>query len=211
MMEQDIEHGINVVRHKYSNDPNFKGKPLFLKFCKKISRSRHSISSCPDKRYTNSLEKPSFQYQTLNQAMKGNQNLPNKQVKSNNMKGKPLPFSHRSRSNSRKHRNNSKHRNPNKFSQTGSKQYYGNSNFKPPSRSVSPYPRPSNSENNSNYNSRPRSPYYKRDGVRPPRGLFFRNRIRNIRKYINSFLDQAQTDDTIKKIRKQKTSPESKF
>ena len=36
IMEQDIAHGINVVRHKYSNDPNFKGKPLFLKFCKKI-------------------------------------------------------------------------------------------------------------------------------------------------------------------------------
>ena len=29
MMEHDIAHGINVVRHKYSNDPNFKGKPLF--------------------------------------------------------------------------------------------------------------------------------------------------------------------------------------
>ena len=24
-MEKDIAHGINVVRHKYSNDPNFKG------------------------------------------------------------------------------------------------------------------------------------------------------------------------------------------
>ena len=35
-MEQDIPHGLNVVRHKYSNDPNFKGKPLFLKFCKKM-------------------------------------------------------------------------------------------------------------------------------------------------------------------------------
>ena len=34
IMEQDIAHGINVVRHKYSNDPNYKGKPLFLKFCK---------------------------------------------------------------------------------------------------------------------------------------------------------------------------------
>ena len=33
-MEQDIAHGINVVRHKYSNDPNFKGKTLFLKYCK---------------------------------------------------------------------------------------------------------------------------------------------------------------------------------
>ena len=39
VMEHDIAHGINVVRHKYSNDPNFKGKPLFLKLCKKNSRS----------------------------------------------------------------------------------------------------------------------------------------------------------------------------
>ena len=38
-IEQDIAHGINVVRHKYSYDPIFKGKPLFLKFCKKCSRS----------------------------------------------------------------------------------------------------------------------------------------------------------------------------
>ena len=29
-MEQDIAHGINVVQNKYSNDPYFKGKPLFL-------------------------------------------------------------------------------------------------------------------------------------------------------------------------------------
>ena len=26
----------NVVRHKYSNDPSFKGKPLYLKFFKKM-------------------------------------------------------------------------------------------------------------------------------------------------------------------------------
>ena len=44
-MEQDIAHGINVVRHKYSNDPKFKGKQLFLKFCKKCSRSGNSIST----------------------------------------------------------------------------------------------------------------------------------------------------------------------
>ena len=39
MMVQDIAQGINVVRNKYSNDANFKGKPLFLKYCKKGSRS----------------------------------------------------------------------------------------------------------------------------------------------------------------------------
>ena len=88
------------------------------------------------------LDKPNFHKQTFHQAMKGNQNIPNRQVTSNNMTGKPLPFSHRSCSNSREHRNHSRHRSPNKFSQNNSKPYYGNSNFKPPSRNGSPYPRP---------------------------------------------------------------------
>ena len=35
-MEQDTAHGITVVRHKYSNDPNFKGKSLFLKLYKNV-------------------------------------------------------------------------------------------------------------------------------------------------------------------------------
>ena len=49
------------------------------------------------------------QKQTFNQAMKGNQNLLNRQVTSNNMTGKPLPISHCSRSKSREHCNNSRH------------------------------------------------------------------------------------------------------
>ena len=60
MMEQGIAQRINVVRHKYSNDPNFKGKSLFLNFCKKCSRSGHINSTFPDKRYPISFEKPSF-------------------------------------------------------------------------------------------------------------------------------------------------------
>ena len=115
-LEQDIAHGIDVVRHKYSNDPIFKGKPLFLKFCIKCSRSGHSNPTCPEKRYIKPLDKPNFHKQTFHQAMKGNQNIPNRQVTSNNMTGKPLSFSNRSRSNSREHRNHSRHRSPNKFS-----------------------------------------------------------------------------------------------
>ena len=65
MMEQDIGHGINVVRHKYSNDPKFKGKPIFLKYCKKCSGTRNSISTCLDQRYTKTLEKTSFPKQIL--------------------------------------------------------------------------------------------------------------------------------------------------
>ena len=150
IMEQDIAHGINVVGHMYSNGPNFKGIPIFLKFCKKCSRSGHSSSTCPDKSYTKPFDKLGFQKQIFNQAIKVNQNLPNKQVTSTNMTGQPLPFSHRSRSNSREHRNNSRHRSPNSFSKTNSKIYYVNSNYNPPSRSDSPYPRPSFSQNNSN-------------------------------------------------------------
>ena len=85
MTEQDFAQGIKAVRHKYSNDPNFKGQPLFLKFYNRCSRSANSISTCPDKRYTKSLEKPSYQKQTFNQAMKSNKKLLNKQVTSNNM------------------------------------------------------------------------------------------------------------------------------
>ena len=49
-------YGINVVQNKHSGDPNFTGKPLFLKFCNKCSRSGHSISTCPDRKYTKSAE-----------------------------------------------------------------------------------------------------------------------------------------------------------
>ena len=84
-MEQNIAHGTNVVRHKYSKDPILKRKPLFIKFCKKCSCSGHSISIWSDKRYTKPLEKSSYQKQTFNQAMKGNQNHSNKQATSNNI------------------------------------------------------------------------------------------------------------------------------
>ena len=58
---------------------------------------------CPEKSYTKTIDKPNFQKQTFNQAMKGDQNRPNTQVTSNKMTSKPLPFSHRSCSNSREH------------------------------------------------------------------------------------------------------------
>ena len=125
--------------------------------------------------------------------MKGNKNLPNRQVTSNNLTSKPLPFSHRSRSNSREQRNHSRHRSPNKFSQKNSIPFYGNSNFKPPSRNGSPYPRP-NFQINSQYISRPQSPHYNRDG-NCSRQPFSRNRLRNVRKNINSLLNQEQPDN----------------
>ena len=113
------------------------------------------------------------------------------------MTGEPLPFSYRSRSNSREHRDNSRHRRPNKFQQNNLKSYCGNSNFKPPSRNGSPYPKP-NYQNNSQYNSRPQSPHYNRNSNRS-RQPFTRNRLRNVGNYINSLLDQEQSDNTTSK------------
>ena len=110
------------------------------------------------------------------------------------MTGEPLPFSYRSRSNGREHRNKSRHIRPNRSSQNNSKPYYGNSNFKPPIRNDSPYPRP-NFSNNSQHNSSPESPHYNRDGNRPRRP-FSRNGLRNVRNHFNSLLDQEQTDNT---------------
>ena len=110
MMKQDIAQGINVVGHKYSNDPNSKGNHSSKNCVKNCSRSEHSIAICPDKIYSKPLYKPNFQKQTFNEAMKGNQNLPNKQVTSNNVTIKPLPFSYRPRSNIRDRLDNSRHR-----------------------------------------------------------------------------------------------------
>ena len=59
-MKQNIAYGINVVRRKYSNDPKFKGKIRFLRSLKKCSRTGQSISTCPDKQYTKTLEKRNF-------------------------------------------------------------------------------------------------------------------------------------------------------
>ena len=144
------------------------------------------------KRYTKPVDKPNFQKQTFNQAMRGNQNLPKRQVTSNNITGKPLPFPYRSRSNSQD-RNNSRHGSPHKYPQNNSKPYYGNSNFKPPSRNGSPYPKPNLYKISTK--SRPQSPHNNRDGNRPQRP-FSRNRLRNVRNYINALLDQEQPDDT---------------
>ena len=135
--------------------------------------------------------------------MKGNQNLPNRQITSNNVTGKPQPFPYCSRSNSREHRNNSRHRSPNKFPKNNSKPFYGKSNFKPPSRNGSPYPR-SNFQSNTQNNSRPQSPYYNRDG-NCSRRPFSRNRLRNVGNYTNSLLNQEQLDNTTSNTEKAET------
>ena len=203
MLDQDIAQGINVKRHKYSDDPNFKGKSLLLNFSKKSLRSGHSISTCPNTRYTKPLEKPNIQKQTFNHAMKGNQKLPIKQITPVNMTGKPLPFSYRPRSNSRDNRDTSRHRSPNNLSHPNMKPYYRNNNLKPPRRNGSPQPRTTNhnkpgynTNNTYSNNSTTKSPQYNSNENRP-RQPFSHSRLRNVRNYINSLLNQELTDNTM--------------
>ena len=77
----------------------------------------------------------------FNQAMKGNQKLPNKKVTSSIITGNQRPFPYRSQSNISKTRDFSRHRISNRHAFSISKQYYGTTNFKSPSRTGSPYPR----------------------------------------------------------------------
>ena len=94
--------------------------------------------------YTKPIEEPYFQKQNFNKGMKRNQNLPKKQVRSNNMTSKLPPFLYCSRCNSRDNQETSRHRSPNKSSIANSRPYYGNHNSKPPSKTGSPYPRSTN-------------------------------------------------------------------
>ena len=127
------------------------------------------------------------------------------------MTGIPLPFPYRSRSNNRDNRDTSRHRSPKKLSHLNSKLYYGNNNFKPPSRRVHHtqdfpnYNKPGYNTNNTySNNSRTQSPHYNRDGNHPRRP-FSRNRLHNLRNYINSLLDRKQTDDTMSNTEKTET------
>ena len=68
--------------------------------------------------------------------MKGNQSLLRKKFTSNNMTCKPLSIPCSPRSNSRENRDSSRHRSPNRTSNSNSKPYYRNSNFKLLSRTA---------------------------------------------------------------------------
>ena len=219
-MEQVIAHRINIVSHKYSNDPNFKRKPLSFEFCKKCSRSGHSISTWPDKKYTKQLRNPNFQKQIFNQAMKANQNLPDKQANSNSLTGKPLPFPSRSRRNSRDNLDSSRHRIWNKLSHPNPKLYYCNNNFKFWRRNGLPYPISFNYQNKSNYNknnsywniSRPQSGHYNRDGNRPRRPFSLIDSAMYEITFTHFLTKNKQTTQCqIHRIQKHKTSHRNNF
>ena len=73
VMEQDIAYCVKIEQHKYSNCPNYKRKPIFSKLSK----------------------------QTVNQAIKRNQSLPEKHISTNNLTVDSLALTYHPRNSSK--------------------------------------------------------------------------------------------------------------
>ena len=96
---------IPEILNIYEQNPNFKGKQLFKKWCNYCRQYGHSIAKCRQKQQDNQIkpQKHKEPNKSFYQYMKKDQNLPNKIIYSNNSSGKPLP------SNSNYSRNQSPH------------------------------------------------------------------------------------------------------
>ena len=170
----DISAKITEILNIYEKNPNYKDKPSFKKWCNYCRRYGHSIAECRQKQQDNQ-NKPQKQKepnQSFYQYMKKDQNLPNKNIISNNSSGKPLP------SNSNYSRNQSPYnssyrgkspeqRNSRNFSQvrynrSNSRNKYPRSNSNS-TQFVSASSSQSNSRNRRYSNNRPRNSSYKRN------------------------------------------------
>ena len=75
----------------YEKNSNFKGKPFFKKRCNFCRRYGHSIAECREKQQDNQMKPQKYKEtnKSFYQYMKKDQNLPNKNIHSNNSSGKP--------------------------------------------------------------------------------------------------------------------------
>ena len=163
----------------------------------------HSISTCPDRRYTTPAEQIDKPRKRQNKHYSNQEGKPNSKQKGNtkNMTIKLWPFTYRQRSKIRVNRDTYRRTSSNRTSTLTSSNFkpdYGNNNFRSTSRSGSPYLRPPSFQNdkpsfNNNYTSysRLQTSAYCRDKNRYRR-LFSKNRFRDVRNYTNSLLKQEQ-------------------
>ena len=89
----DLTEKITEVLNIYEKNPNFKGKPSFKKWCNYCQKYGHSIAECRQKKQDNQNKPQKYKEpnKSFYQYMKKYQNLPNKNIHSNNSSGKPLP------------------------------------------------------------------------------------------------------------------------
>ena len=91
--DTDLIEKITEILNIYEKNPNFKGKPFFKKWCNYCRRYGHSIAECRQKQQDNQNkpQKHKEPSKSFYQYMKKDQNLPNKNIYSNDRSGKPLP------------------------------------------------------------------------------------------------------------------------
>ena len=89
----DLTEKIAEILNIYEKNPNFKGKPCFKKWCICCQSYGHSIAECRQKQQDNQNKPQKYKEpnKSFYQYMKKDQNLPNKNINSNNSSGKPLP------------------------------------------------------------------------------------------------------------------------
>ena len=91
--DTDLSEKITKILNIYQKNPNFKGKSSFKKQCNYCRRYGHSIAKCRQKQQDNQNKPQKYKEsnKSFYQYMKKDQNLPNKNIHSNNSSGKPLP------------------------------------------------------------------------------------------------------------------------
>ena len=89
----DLTEKIAEILNKYEKNPTFKGKTSFKKWCNYCRRYGHIIAECRKKQQDNQNKPQKYKEpnKSFYQYMKKDQNLPNKNIQSNNSSGKPLP------------------------------------------------------------------------------------------------------------------------
>ena len=91
--DTDLSEKITEILNIYEKHPNFKCKPSFKKWCNYCRRYGHSIAECRQKQQHNQNKPQKYKEpnKSFYQYMKKDQNLPNKNIHSNNSSEKPLP------------------------------------------------------------------------------------------------------------------------
>ena len=110
----DLTEKITDILNIYEKNPNFKGKLSFKKWCNYCRRCGHSIAECRQKQQDNQNKPQKYKEpnKSFYQYMKKDQNLPNKNIFSNNSSGKPLPTNSKISRNQSPYNSNYRDRSP---------------------------------------------------------------------------------------------------
>ena len=105
--DNELAEKITQIMNICEKNPNFKGKPSFTKWCNYCGRYGHSIAECRPNQQDdqNKHQKHREPFKPCYQYTKKVQNLPNKNLQSNNSLGKPLRDSYNNYRSQSRYRN----------------------------------------------------------------------------------------------------------